>query len=207
MEFRKRTEAPQPEVVHFDNSVVEQRKRNVGGSKHEWKKFMSSKIAKVNDESSQTFTPKEKKDEEVNDKLDVELQKLLNDSNILNRVVGESLVGKERHNFNVGKVVELGAKASKPARMPRVMRYMVEKNRKARAERELEDARNVGMLTEASRRMIEAKHKVVRKEKKEKRKDKGLRNNAGRFQDGKMIVYRRLLEANGAIGKKKSVRK
>ncbi|KAJ1652561.1 hypothetical protein IWQ61_007129 [Dispira simplex] len=167
----------------------------------------SSKISKVNDESSQTFTPKEKKDEEVNEKLDVELQKLLNDSNILNRVVGESLVGKERHRFNIGKVIELGAKASKPDRMPRVMRYQVEKNRKARAEGEMEDARNVGMLTEASRRMIEAKHKVVRKEAKVKRKDKGLRNNAGRFQDGKLIVYRRLLETNGVIGKKKSVRK
>jgi len=101
-----------PEVVVFDASKVDRKtSASAGGTEFNFKKFMSSKISKLDEvppPQEQPLTAEDKAEELENKKNDAELHSLIKTSRLLEQYNADHLDGAERRRHQRDQLVSLG---------------------------------------------------------------------------------------------------
>ncbi|KAJ1948339.1 hypothetical protein FBU59_001643 [Linderina macrospora] len=99
------------------------------------------------------------------------------------------LSGKDRLKHNTQKLAKLGMKVKTKEKMPANRWFMVERNRKERARKSIEDAKNRGILNASMKRELEVLHTGKASESgRPKNRDRGLKIGSGRFKDGVLHI-------------------
>ncbi|KAJ1798462.1 hypothetical protein LPJ59_002489 [Coemansia sp. RSA 2399] len=181
---RKRT----PEVVVFNDTT----RLKSTATKHEYKAFMATKISKLN--NPPVITKEEQQEEQQDKKHDKELQALLEGRMMIEKLHESQLSGSERHKYNTQKLAKLGMKVKSKEKMPADMFFAVQRNRQAKADKHIKDAKDRGILNASMKRDIEimytGKEGASKKDARRPRKDtdRGLRIGVGKFKDGVLHV-------------------
>ncbi|ORX66742.1 hypothetical protein DL89DRAFT_269778 [Linderina pennispora] len=198
-----------PEVVVFDASGLAPKP---AASKLEYKSFMSSKIAKLTASASAAANPKSTKElkQEAEDRAnDRELKALLEGKVMIEQLHESQLSGKDRLKYNAQKLERLGMKKKTKEKMPANRWFMVDENRKMRAKKSIEDAKNRGILNHSMKRELEVLHTGRASEGKQRKRERGPRLDGGRVRDGVLHVAQSQIDRiNGGaatrIAKRKS---
>ncbi|KAJ2523446.1 hypothetical protein H4217_000084 [Coemansia sp. RSA 1939] len=183
-----------PEVVVFNDTT----RAKPTSSKHEYKAFMATKISKLNSDTSATAprkTKEEEREEQEDRRHDREVEDLLTEGRLMIERLHESqLSGRERHKHNTQKLAKLGMKVRGKEKMPADMFFAVQKNRQARADKHIQDAKDRGILNASMKRELELLYtgKSSAEDKRDSRPrkdtDRGLRIGSGRFKDGVLHI-------------------
>ncbi|KAJ2775361.1 hypothetical protein IWQ57_000460 [Coemansia nantahalensis] len=177
-----------PEVVVFSEPKAAQAKG--GSDKFAYKAFMSSRITKINAARPKEKTVEERKEEAEDRRHDRELKELLEGKVMIEKLHESQLDGRERHKHNAAKLAALGMKVKTKLKMPANMYYASQRNRAEKAKKEIQDAKDRGVLNAAMKRDIEAAHmgKPAPARHRHKRGDGGPNAGPGRFKDGVLHV-------------------
>ncbi|KAJ1977259.1 hypothetical protein H4R35_002374 [Dimargaris xerosporica] len=199
MEFRKRTGPVEPEVVVFSDPQAAMRPGNdAAGSSR--KNFMSSKLSKVNADSSEPSASSQKpKAAEPGSEYNKMVDRILNQTGVLDQIIGSSLAGKERITHMKKRLAELGAQPEKKRFIPREARFQELRDRKRQYRAEQREAQASGTLTGAMQRELEKKyniHSVKSKEPKEM-SEFGIT----KYMHGIMKVNKHVLHRHGKFGR------
>ncbi|KAJ1644519.1 hypothetical protein J3B02_000231 [Coemansia erecta] len=202
-----------PEVVVFDSSALS---KKPAGTKADYKKFMSSKISKINAKPAK-MSKEEKKEDDESREHDRELKELLEGKLMIEKLHESQLSGKDRHSHNTKKLVKLGMKIKSKANLPANQFFNTLKNQQKRTAQELQDAKDRGILNAAMKRDIEMRHMGKTSDSNDRRKpkikmgDRGLRIGSGKYKDGVLHISQSHIDrvsgagkTQGRIGKGKS---
>ncbi|KAJ2554534.1 hypothetical protein EV175_002551 [Coemansia sp. RSA 1933] len=176
-----------PEVVIFNDTT----RTKPTTSKHDYKSFMTSKISKLNNPSV-PLSKEEQQEEQQDRKHDKELQALLEGRLMIEKLHESQLTGRERHKYNTQKLANLGMKVKSKEKMPADMFFAVQRNRQAKADKHIKDAKDRGVLNASMKRDLEimytGKASVPKDTRPRKDTDRGLRIGDGRFKDGVLHI-------------------
>ncbi|KAJ1662066.1 hypothetical protein IW140_005705 [Coemansia sp. RSA 1813] len=176
-----------PEVMVFKDTT----QAKSTASKHEYKSFMTSKISKLNNPPA-PLTKKERKEEQQDKKNDKELQDLLEGKLMIEKLHESQLTGRERHKYNTQKLAKLGMKVKSKEKMPADMYFAVQRNRQAKADKHIKDAKDRGVLNASMKRELEimytGKASAPKDSRPRKDTDRGLRIGSGKFKDGVLHI-------------------
>ncbi|KAJ2713807.1 hypothetical protein H4R19_002069 [Coemansia spiralis] len=190
-----------PQVIVFDEPKAAAPPK--GSSKFAYNSFLSSKISKINRAPPKPKTDQERKEEEEDRRHDRELKELLEGKVMIEKLHESQLDGKARHKHNAAKLAELGMKVKTKLKMPANMYYASQRNRAEKAKKEIQDAKDRGVLNAAMKRDIESAHlgKAKPTRYKHKRGDGGPNSGPGRFKDGVLHVSKSHIERVAAQGR------
>ncbi|KAJ1731118.1 hypothetical protein LPJ61_002688 [Coemansia biformis] len=184
--------APAPEVIVFGQPAATKPSGSTSSSsKFAYKSFMSSKISKIGATPPKPKTEKERKEEEDDLRHDRELKELLEGKMMIEKLHEAQLTGKDRHKHNTEKLAKLGMKVKTKLKMPADMYFASQRNRTVKANKEIKDAKDRGILTAAMKRGIETVHlgkPVDTNKHRHRHADKGPNAGPGKFKDGVLHI-------------------
>ncbi|PVU89265.1 hypothetical protein BB561_005468 [Smittium simulii] len=207
MNFNKRQRSG-VEVV--DASSIDQKGDSIKNTKREFKLFMSHKISKVGLQQQEIISTEGQnkagksnkpldEEEMENLKYDVELKELLNTHKLIENM--QNKFGKDRLELQNKKLDQLGLANKTKTRTPRDIFYGIQEKRNKRANRQISEARDTGILTNSLEREIEerngAYNKKIEKYKRSnvKTQDRGLESKGLKFKDGVLHVPKSKISA------------
>ncbi|OLY82911.1 hypothetical protein AYI68_g2960 [Smittium mucronatum] len=170
-------------------------KKFEGNTKQEYKTFMSSKIENVVKPKHENAKKPESKEEDEDKKKDLELKELLSTSRIIEELSNSAVAGKDRLNYMNKKMIQLGLDKQKKIKIPRDQFYIAQGNRLKKADREITQNRDRGILTNSVKRQIEEKYSISELGKK-KHKKAGVNLDKGRFRNGTLFVSKAAIRKN-----------
>ncbi|KAL1917156.1 uncharacterized protein VTP21DRAFT_4812 [Calcarisporiella thermophila] len=171
-----------PEVVVFNDPTA--KKNASGGSKTDYRAFLSSKISKLKPPApAKPKTQKEMEEEQVNKEKDRELQDLLKTTRLLEEYSAEQLSGKDLRKYKEQKLVELGAKPSKGPKMPIQIALGMREKQRERHSKKLQEAKNLGLYHSSIKHLYSDNDKSSEKSG-APRKNRGMKMAMGKFKDG-----------------------
>ncbi|KAJ2705986.1 hypothetical protein FB645_001963 [Coemansia sp. IMI 203386] len=203
MQATPRKQKSVPEVVVFDGSMLS---KKPAGTKADYKKFMSSKVSKINAKPVKK-TKEEKKEDDESRQHDRELKELLEGRMMIEKLHESQLTGKDRHNYNTQKLAKLGMKVKTKANLPANQFFNAVRNKEKRTAVELQDAKDRGVLNAAMKRDIEMKHMGKSSDSGDRRKpkirmgDRGLKIGSGRYKDGVLHISQSHIDRVSGAGK------
>ncbi|KAJ2779803.1 hypothetical protein H4R18_003798 [Coemansia javaensis] len=208
---------PPPELVVFSQPAGTARQEappGGGGGKLAYKAFMSHKIAKINAKPPAPRTEAERREEEDDRRRDRELRELLEGRVMIEKLHEAQLSGRERHKHNAEKLARLGMKVKTKLKMPANAYFASVRNRAEKVRREVQDAKDRGVLSPAMKRSIEVAHLGKPSDdprRRHRRADRGPDAGPGRFKDGVLHISKSHIDrvsraassgASSRIGKK-----
>ncbi|KAG0055352.1 hypothetical protein BGZ83_008872 [Gryganskiella cystojenkinii] len=191
-----------PEVVVFDASKVD---RKTAGSSTEFnfKKFMSSKISKLDEAPApmeNPLTAEEKAEELEHKKNDTELHSLIKSSRLLEQYTADHLDGVERRRHQRDQLVSLGIQKKEKLKVPFQMSMGMMAKQRERDIKELEEAKNNGTYHKSIKHTFAA---AGGKKKEKSRSDRGLKTSMGRFKNGTLVLTEKEIKSVQREGVKK----
>ncbi|KAJ9075526.1 hypothetical protein DSO57_1035252 [Entomophthora muscae] len=188
-----------PEVVVFN--PISSTKTT---SKAEYKQFMSSKI-KVLDAPLKIAAPvskKQDKEDQDNIKYDAELNDLLTNSRLIERLAASELTGKARRKHQYQQLNQLGCKKTKDHHNPTNVRFEMLSHKRRKNEELVEKAKEEGNYHKSLRHLFDADMP-----KKKAKSNDGLRTSMGKFQDGVLHISKAHIKRNAATARETSKNK
>ncbi|KAF9097186.1 hypothetical protein BGX29_008184 [Mortierella sp. GBA35] len=198
------------EVVVFDGSKIDRKGTSsaAGGSaEFSFKKFMSSKISKLDEAPppmENPLTAEEKAEEAENKKNDAELHSLIKSSRILEQFAAEQLDGVERRRHQRDQLVSLGIQKKENVKVPLQIKFGMMAKQRERDIKELEEAKNNGTYHKGIKHTFAA---AGGKKKEKSRSDRGLKTSMGRFKNGMLTLTEKEIKSVQREGVKKKAGK
>ncbi|KAG0000723.1 hypothetical protein BGZ80_008232 [Entomortierella chlamydospora] len=194
-----------PEVVVFDASKVGGGKgsASAGGMDFSFKKFMSSKISKLDEAPppiENPLTAEEKEEELQNKRNDAELHSLIKASRLLEQYNADQLDGVERRRHQRDQLVSLGIQKKEKIRVPLQIGLGMMAKKRERDLKELEEAKNNGMYHKSIKHTFAA---AGGKKKERPRSERGLKTSMGRFKNGMLTLTEKEIKSVQREGVKK----
>ncbi|KAJ1671739.1 hypothetical protein EV182_007473, partial [Spiromyces aspiralis] len=145
-----------------------------------------------------------KRQESEDDVLDRQVSMLMaNSASLIENVSASQLTGKDRKKHNLERLTKLGLKAPKAEHAPRNIRYEKEKYRQSLAKKQLQDAKDRGVLTDTVKKEIQ-NGILGKKQPKQKQRVRGLKETIGRYRDGTLTISQKDIERITSKGGNKS---
>ncbi|KAF9132879.1 hypothetical protein BGX30_012501 [Mortierella sp. GBA39] len=194
------------EIVVFDSSKIDRKGTSsaAGGSaEFSFKKFMSSKISKLDEAPppmENPLTAEEKAEEMEMKKNDSELHTLIKSSRILEQFAAEQLDGVERRRHQRDQLVSLGIQKQQNVKVPLQIKFGMMAKQRERDVKELEEAKNNGTYHKGIKHTFAASGG---KKKETKRSDRGLKSSMGRFKNGMLTLTEKEIKSVQREGVKK----
>ncbi|KAK5823689.1 hypothetical protein F5H01DRAFT_376582 [Linnemannia elongata] len=194
------------EIVVFDSSKIDRKGTSsaAGGSaEFSFKKFMSSKISKLDEAPppmENPLTAEEKAEEVEMKKNDAELHSLIKSSRILEQFAAEQLDGVERRRHQRDQLVNLGIQKKQNVKVPLQIKFGMMAKQRERDIKELEEAKNNGTYHKGIKHTFAA---AGGKKKETKRSDRGLKSSMGRFKNGMLTLTEKEIKSVQREGVKK----
>ncbi|KAF9540929.1 hypothetical protein EC957_003618 [Mortierella hygrophila] len=194
------------EIVVFDSSKIDRKgiSSAAGGSaEFSFKKFMSSKISKLDEAPppmENPLTAEEKAEEMEMKKNDAELHTLIKSSRILEQFAAEQLDGVERRRHQRDQLVSLGIQKQQNVKVPLQIKFGMMAKQRERDVKELEEAKNNGTYHKGIKHTFAASGG---KKKETKRSDRGLKSSMGRFKNGMLTLSEKEIKSVQREGVKK----
>ncbi|KAI1314981.1 hypothetical protein EDD11_001417 [Mortierella claussenii] len=194
-----------PQIVVFDASKVD-RKGGAGsasGAEFNFKKFMSSKISKLDEAPpplENPLTAEEKAEELENKKNDTELHSLIKASRLLEQYSADQMDGVERRRHQRDQLISLGIQKKEKVKVPLQIGFGMMAKQRERDLKELEEAKNNGMYHKSIKHTFAA---AGGKKKERPRSERGLKTSMGRFKNGMLTLSEREIKAVQREGVKK----
>ncbi|KAG0068529.1 hypothetical protein BGZ89_004579 [Linnemannia elongata] len=194
------------EIVVFDSSKIDRKGTSsaAGGSaEFSFKKFMSSKISKLDEAPppmENPLTAEEKAEEVEMKKNDAELHSLIKSSRILEQFAAEQLDGVERRRHQRDQLVNLGIQKKQNVKVPLQIKFGMMAKQRERDVKELEEAKNNGTYHKGIKHTFAA---AGGKKKETKRSDRGLKSSMGRFKNGMLTLTEKEIKSVQREGVKK----
>ncbi|KAF9199368.1 hypothetical protein BGZ49_010521 [Haplosporangium sp. Z 27] len=193
-----------PEVVVFDASkVVDRKSSSSGGMDFSFKKFMSSKISKLDEAPppmENPLTAEEKAEELENKRNDAELHSLIKASRLLEQYNADQLDGAERRRHQREQLVNLGIQKKENIKVPLPISFGMIAKKRERDLKELEEAKNNGMYHKSIKHTFAA---AGGKKKERPRSERGLKTSMGRFKNGMLTLTEKEIKSVQREGVKK----
>ncbi|KAF9339141.1 hypothetical protein BGZ91_006903 [Linnemannia elongata] len=194
------------EIVVFDSSKIDRKGTSsaAGGSaEFSFKKFMSSKISKLDEAPppmENPLTAEEKAEEVEMKKNDAELHSLIKSSRILEQFAAEQFDGVERRRHQRDQLVNLGIQKKQNVKVPLQIKFGMMAKQRERDVKELEEAKNNGTYHKGIKHTFAA---AGGKKKETKRSDRGLKSSMGRFKNGMLTLTEKEIKSVQREGVKK----
>ncbi|KAG0074742.1 hypothetical protein BGZ93_001516 [Podila epicladia] len=197
------------EVVVFDASKVGSKgtSSSAGGTEFNFKKFMSSKISKLDEAPApmeNPLTAEEKAEELENKRNDAELHSLIKASRLLEQYNADQLDGAERRRHQRDQLVNLGIQTKEKIKVPFQISIGMMAKQRERDIKELEEAKNNGTYHKSIKHTFAA---AGGKKKEKSRSDRGLKSSMGRFKNGTLILTEKEIKSVQREGVKKKTPK
>ncbi|KAG0033626.1 hypothetical protein BGZ81_007884 [Podila clonocystis] len=197
------------EVVVFDASKVGGKgaSSSAGGTEFNFKKFMSSKISKLDEAPApmeNPLTAEEKAEELENKRNDAELHSLIKASRLLEQYNADQLDGAERRRHQREQLVNLGIQKKEKIKVPFQISIGMMAKQRERDIKELEEAKNNGTYHKSIKHTFAA---AGGKKKEKSRSDRGLKSSMGRFKNGTLILSEKEIKSVQREGVKKKTPK
>ncbi|KAF9570140.1 hypothetical protein EC968_002158 [Mortierella alpina] len=194
-----------PQVVVFDASKVDRKGTSAsgGGAEFSFKKFMSSKISKLDEAPppmENPLTAEEKAEELENKRNDAELHSLIKASRLLEQYNADQLDGVERRRHQRDQLVSLGIQKKENVRVPLQISFGMMSKQRERDMKELEEAKNNGTYHKSIKHTFAA---AGGKKKEKSRSDRGLKSSMGRFKNGMLTLTEKEIKSVQREGVKK----
>ncbi|KAF9283438.1 hypothetical protein BGZ68_005355 [Mortierella alpina] len=194
-----------PEVVVFDASKVDRKGGSAsgGGAEFSFKKFMSSKISKLDEAPppmENPLTAEEKAEELENKRNDAELHSLIKASRLLEQYNADQLDGVERRRHQRDQLVSLGIQKKENVKVPLQISFGMMSKQRERDMKELEEAKNNGTYHKSIKHTFAA---AGGKKKEKSRSDRGLKSSMGRFKNGMLTLSEKEIKSVQREGVKK----
>ncbi|KAG0207153.1 hypothetical protein BGX28_001543 [Mortierella sp. GBA30] len=194
-----------PEVVVFDASKVDRKGSSAsgGGTEFSFKKFMSSKISKLDEAPppvENPLTAEEKAEELENKRNDAELHSLIKASRLLEQYNADQLDGVERRRHQRDQLINLGIQKKENIRTPLQISFGMMAKQRERDLKELEEAKNNGTYHKSIKHTFAA---AGGKKKEKPRSDRGLKSSMGRFKNGMLTLTEKEIKSVQREGVKK----
>ena len=171
-------------VVDFSSGKSTSKTSNNHNAK-DFHSFMSSKISKItNIQAPPKKLNKEQENQERQDKQnDKELFNLLQSSKLIQEYTSTELFGNDRRKHIEKKMADLGGRAelSHSAKAPRNIRLGMERKQKERAEKRLQESKDMGMYSKKTKNIYTDD---ILKKPTRKKSSKGLVEAMGKFKNG-----------------------
>ncbi|KAG0248502.1 hypothetical protein BG011_010212 [Mortierella polycephala] len=197
-----------PEVVVFDASKMDRKgtSSSSGGTEFSFKKFMSSKISKLDEAPPPTENPltaDEKAEELENRRNDTELHSLIKASRLLEQYSAEQLDGVDRRRHQRDQLISLGIQKKEKIKVPLQIGFGMMAKQRERDIKELEEAKNNGTYHKSIKHTFAA---AGGKKKEKSRSDRGLKTSMGRFKNGVLTLTGKEIKSvqREGVRKKKS---
>ncbi|KAF9118423.1 hypothetical protein BGW39_001205 [Mortierella sp. 14UC] len=193
------------EVVVFDSSKIDRKGVSAAGGSADFsfKKFMSSKISKLDEAPppmENPLTAEEKAEELEMKKNDAELHTLIKSSRILEQFAAEQLDGVERRRHQRDQLVNLGIQKKQNVKVPLQIKFGMMAKQRERDIKELEEAKNNGTYHKGIKHTFAA---AGGKKKEKARSDRGLKSSMGRFKNGTLVLTEKEIKSVQREGVKK----
>ncbi|KAG0307024.1 hypothetical protein BGZ98_001217 [Dissophora globulifera] len=198
------------QVVVFDASKFDRKglggsssSSSTGGTEFNFKKFMSSKISKLDEAPApmeNPLTAEEKAEELENKKNDVELHSLIKASRLLEQYNADQLDGADRRRHQRDQLVNLGIQKKEAIRVPLQIGLGMMAKKRERDLRELEEAKNNGTYHKSIKHTFAA---AGGKKKEKPRSERGLKTSMGRFKNGTLTLTEKEIKSVQREGVKK----
>ncbi|KAF8929840.1 hypothetical protein BGZ58_008662 [Dissophora ornata] len=196
------------EVVVFDASKVDRKGLSTssssgGGTEFSFKKFMSSKISKLDEAPppmENPLTAEEKAEELENKKNDVELHSLIKASRLLEQYNADQLDGADRRRHQLDQLVSLGVQKKEKVKVPLTIGFGMIAKKRERDLKELEEAKNNGTYHKSIKHTFAA---AGGKKKEKPRSERGLKTSMGRFKNGMLTLTEKEIKSVQREGVKK----
>ncbi|KAK3830630.1 MAG: hypothetical protein J3R72DRAFT_455867 [Linnemannia gamsii] len=193
------------EVVVFDSSKIDRKGVSAAGGSADFsfKKFMSSKISKLDEAPppmENPLTAEEKAEELEMKKNDSELHTLIKSSRILEQFAAEQLDGVERRRHQRDQLVSLGIQKKASVKVPLQIKFGMMAKQRERDVKELEEAKNNGTYHKGIKHTFAA---AGGKKKEKARSDRGLKSSMGRFKNGTLVLTEKEIKSVQREGVKK----
>ncbi|KAF9305779.1 hypothetical protein BGZ74_008858 [Mortierella antarctica] len=198
------------DVVVFDASKVGGKgaaSSSAGGTEFNFKKFMSSKISKLDEAPApmeNPLTAEEKAEELENKRNDAELHSLIKASRLLQQYNADQLDGAERRRHQRDQLVNLGIQKKEKIKVPFQISIGMMAKQRERDIKELEEAKNNGTYHKSIKHTFAA---AGGKKKEKSRSDRGLKSSMGRFKNGTLILTEKEIKSVQREGVKKKTPK
>ncbi|KAF9938965.1 hypothetical protein BGZ67_010164 [Mortierella alpina] len=194
-----------PQVVVFDASKVDRKGGSAsgGGTEFSFKKFMSSKISKLDEAPppmENPLTAEEKAEELENKRNDAELHSLIKASRLLEQYNADQLDGVERRRHQRDQLVNLGIQKKENVKVPLQISFGMMSKQRERDMKELEEAKNNGTYHKSIKHTFAA---AGGKKKEKSRSDRGLKSSMGRFKNGMLTLSEKEIKSVQREGVKK----
>ncbi|CAO3572839.1 unnamed protein product [Mortierella alpina] len=194
-----------PQVVVFDASKVDRKGASAsgGGSEFSFKKFMSSKISKLDEAPppmENPLTAEEKAEELENKRNDAELHSLIKASRLLEQYNADQLDGVDRRRHQRDQLVSLGIQKKENVKVPLQISFGMMSKQRERDMKELEEAKNNGTYHKSIKHTFAA---AGGKKKEKSRSDRGLKSSMGRFKNGMLTLSEKEIKSVQREGVKK----
>ncbi|KAF9426341.1 hypothetical protein BGZ94_006656 [Podila epigama] len=196
------------DIVVFDASKFDRKglsgtSASAGGTEFNFKKFMSSKISKLDEAPApmeNPLTAQEKAEELENKRNDAELHSLIKNSRLLEQYNAEHLDGVDRRRHQRDQLVSLGIQKKEKIRVPFQISLGMMAKQRERDVKELEEAKNNGTYHKSIKHTFAA---AGGKKKERSRSDRGLKTSMGRFKNGTLVLSEREIKSVQREGVKK----
>ncbi|GJJ72544.1 hypothetical protein EMPS_04902 [Entomortierella parvispora] len=191
------------EVVVFDASKVGSKSAGSSSTDFSFKKFMSSKISKLDEAPApmeNPLTAEEKAEELENKRNDAELHTLIKSSRLLEQFAADQLDGADRRRHQRDQLVNLGIQKKEKLKVPFQMSMGMMAKQRERDVKELEEAKNNGTYHKSIKHTFAA---AGGKKKERSRSDRGLKTSMGRFKNGTLILTEKEIKSVQREGVKK----
>ncbi|KAK3818924.1 MAG: hypothetical protein J3Q66DRAFT_282344 [Benniella sp.] len=193
-----------PEVVVFDASKVDRKtSASAGGTEFNFKKFMSSKISKLDEvppPQEQPLTAEDKAEELENKKNDAELHSLIKASRLLEQYNADHLDGVERRRHQRDQLISLGIQKKEKIKVPLQISFGMMGKQRERDVKALEEAKNNGTYHKSIKHTFAA---AGGKRKDRSMAERGLKTSMGRFKNGMLTLSERDIKSVQREGSKK----
>ncbi|KAI8353099.1 hypothetical protein B0O80DRAFT_499172 [Mortierella sp. GBAus27b] len=178
------------EVVVFDASKVDRKGlgASAGGAEFNFKKFMSSKISKLDEAPpplEKALTTEEKAKELEDKKNDAELHSLIKASRLLEQYNADQLDGVERRRHQRDQLVSLGIQKKEKVKTPLQISFGMIGKQRERDVKALEEAKNNGTYHKSIKHTFAA---AGGKRKDRPKSERGLKTSMGRFKNGMLTL-------------------
>ncbi|KAF9368305.1 hypothetical protein CPB97_004748 [Podila verticillata] len=197
------------DVVVFDASKVGGKgaSASTGGTEFSFKKFMSSKISKLDEAPApmeNPLTAEEKAEELENKRNDAELHSLIKASRLLEQYNADQLDGADRRRHQRDQLVNLGIQKKEKVKVPFQISLGMMAKQRERDIKDLEEAKNNGTYHKSIKHTFAA---AGGKKKEKSRSDRGLKSSMGRFKNGTLILTEKEIKSVQREGVKKKTPK
>ncbi|KAG0332181.1 hypothetical protein BG004_001358 [Podila humilis] len=195
------------DVVIFDASKVGGKSSSTssgtGSTEFNFKKFMSSKISKLDEAPApmeNPLTAEEKAEEKEMKRNDAELHTLIKASRLLEQYNADQLDGADRRRHQRDQLVNLGVQKKSKLKVPFQISLGMMSKQRERDIKELEEAKNNGTYHKSIKHTFAA---AGGKKKEKSRSDRGLKSSMGRFKNGTLVLTEKEIKSVQREGVKK----